>query len=158
MSSQDEFPREKKWKNISLRSTKVHRAKQLGLEQPHKNQRHQVDSASPLNLLFVCSKNQWRSPTGEAIYRKHPQLNTRSAGTSSKARHQISHPDLKWADIIFVMESKHRQRLLADFPEAMRFQELHVLDIEDNYHYMDPELVTEIKTSVDAILTARPNA
>ncbi len=24
-----------------------------------------------LNVLFVCSMNQWRSPTAEAIYRIH---------------------------------------------------------------------------------------
>ena len=151
MSSKENTPKEKQWKNLSLRSTKVHRAKQLGFDQPHKNQRHQSDLES-INVLFVCSKNQWRSPTGEAIYRQHPLVNARSAGTSSKARHHISHVDIKWADIIFVMEPKHRQRLLADFPEAMRYRELHVLNIEDNYQFMDSELIDEIKSAVDPII------
>jgi predicted protein tyrosine phosphatase len=45
----------------------------------------------------VCSKNQWRSPTAEALYRKHPSLAVRSAGTSSSARHQLS-GDYKYVD------------------------------------------------------------
>jgi protein-tyrosine-phosphatase len=33
------------------------------------------------NLLFICSRNQWRSPTAEAIWRRRPGFNVRSAGT-----------------------------------------------------------------------------
>lgn len=154
MSEQPPPPREKKWKDLYGRSQKIHRAKQLGLEQPHKNQRHRINPET-INLLFVCSKNQWRSPTGEAIYRKQDYISARSAGTSSKARHHISLNDIKWADIIFVMESKHRQRIKADFPEATRYREIHVLGIEDNYQFMDPELIDEIKAAVDPILATK---
>lgn len=31
------------------------------------------------NLLFICSRNQWRRPTAEEIRRKHPGYNARSA-------------------------------------------------------------------------------
>ncbi len=105
-----------------------------------------------INVLFVCSMNKWRSPTAEKIYRKKALLNTRSAGTSSKARHHVSHNDIKWADVVIVMESKHKQRLLADHPEAMKYRDVHVLDIEDNYKFMDPELIDELRTAIDPIL------
>ncbi|KZN30703.1 hypothetical protein N474_13180 [Pseudoalteromonas luteoviolacea CPMOR-2] len=40
------------------------------------------------NVLFICSRNQWRSPTGEQVRKHHPELNVRSAGTSQKAKKQ----------------------------------------------------------------------
>jgi predicted protein tyrosine phosphatase len=150
--------REKKWKDLYWRSNKLRRAQQLGMEEPHKNARHQAESDAranePVNLLFVCSKNQWRSPTGEQIYRDHPQVNTRSAGTASSARHQVSVADIKWADLILVMERKHAQRLRADYPEALQFKDLVVLDIPDNYRFMNPALIDELRAAVDPILAS----
>lgn len=151
MPPTDDTPREKKWKNLYFRSNKIRRAQQLGHDQPHKTSRHRADH-EPVNLLFVCSKNQWRSPTGEKIYRDHPLVNVRSAGTASSARHQITLADIKWADVILAMESKHAQRLRADFPEAVQFKDLVVLDIPDDYKYMDPELADLIKSAVDPLL------
>lgn len=151
MSSDNEAPREKKWKNLYFRSNKVRRAQQLGHDQPHKSARHRTDDAS-INLLFVCSKNQWRSPTGEKIYRDHPLVNSRSAGTASSARHQVTLADIKWADLILPMERKHAQRLRADFPEAVQFKDLVVLDIPDDFKFMDPELIKLIRTEVDPLL------
>lgn len=101
--------------------------------------------------------NKWRSPTAERIYARERLLDTRSGGTSSKARHHVSLDDIRWSDIVIVMESKHKQRLMADHPEAMRYREVHVLDIEDNYKFMDPELIEELKVSVDPILNERLN-
>jgi predicted protein tyrosine phosphatase len=61
----------------------------------------------PVNLLFVCSQNKWRSPTGETLYRHDPRVNVRSAGTSANAKKSISEQDLIWADL--VMENKHKK-------------------------------------------------
>lgn len=107
-----------------------------------------------LNLLFVCSMNQWRSPTAEKIYAHDPRVDVRSGGTSSKARRRISVKDVNWADLVVVMEKKHKQRLLSNFPDAMRYCEVHVLEIEDNYQFMNEELVAELRLAVDAILEA----
>ena len=49
---------------------------------------------NPINILFVCSKNKWRSPTAETIYRNDSRLNVRSAGTSASARKTISEIDI----------------------------------------------------------------
>ncbi|MEO0796588.1 MAG: hypothetical protein AAFX93_15570 [Verrucomicrobiota bacterium] len=146
----EDWPKEKRWKDLYLRSEKVHRAKQLGIDYPIKNQRQKLAEES-INVLFVCSMNKWRSPTAEKIYKTMPLVNTRSGGTSSKAKHQVSLDDIRWADLVIAMESKHRQRLVADFPEAMRHREVHVLDIEDNYEFMNPELIDELRAAIDPI-------
>jgi len=36
----------------------------------------------PVNLLFVCSKNKWRSPTAETLYRRDLKDVMRSVGAS----------------------------------------------------------------------------
>lgn len=104
------------------------------------------------NVLFVCSRNQWRSPTAEQVWRKHPALSVRSGGTSPNAKHPVSVNDLVWADIILVMEDKHKSRLLAQYRRVLENKPLHVLDIPDEYKFMDPELVDLIRQSVSAIL------
>lgn len=105
-----------------------------------------------MNVLFVCSKNQWRSPTAEKIYARHSEINVRSAGTASSARRTVSRNDIAWADLIVAMEDKHASRMRADFPGEMRHAKVAVLDIPDEYRYMDPELVTLLKESIDALL------
>ena len=102
-----------------------------------------------MNILFVCSKNQWRSPTAEQIWRKQPGLNVRSAGTSPNARHHVSSVDLTWADVVFAMEEKHKSRLLAEYRTVVERKTIHVLDIPDEYRYMDPELVEQLRTSAE---------
>ena len=104
------------------------------------------------NLLFICSRNQWRSPTGEQIWKNNPNYNTRSVGTSPNAKRTVSLTDIGWADIIFVMESKHKNRLKAKFTRLLDHKTIHVLDIPDEYKYMDAELVSELKLSVNPLL------
>ena len=104
------------------------------------------------NVLFICSRNQWRSPTAEQLWRRHPQIAARSAGTSPNARHRVSFDDIEWADVILVMEEKHKSRLAAEFTRMLEGKPIHVLDISDEYKYMDPELVDELQRSVGSIL------
>lgn len=101
-----------------------------------------------MNALFICSRNQWRSPTAETVFRRYPNVQERSAGTSPNARHTVSIDDIAWADKIFVMEQKHKSRLLAQFPRALQYKEMIVLDIPDDYRYMDEELIEILKVSV----------
>jgi predicted protein tyrosine phosphatase len=150
--SKDNWSREKNWKHVYTRSEKLHRAKQLGFVYPRESEADLMDRES-LKILFVCSKNQWRSPTAEKIYADKPLVITRSRGTSSNARTTIGAADLKWADIVLVMEDKHLQRLLSEFPNEMRYKEVHVLDIPDKYKFMDPDLIAEIEAAVEPILT-----
>ena len=107
----------------------------------------------PLKILFVCSMNQWRSPTAEKIYSDRDFVVARSCGINRNARKRVTKGDVKWADIILVMEQKHKQRLLAEYQCETRFKEVSVLDIPDDYRFMEPELVDELTVAVEPILT-----
>lgn len=98
------------------------------------------------NLLFICSKNQWRSPTAELLFRNHPVYRARSAGTSEQARMKVNQKMLDWADTVFVMERKHRDIIRQRFD--LHGKKLMVLDIEDNYQFNDPELVAMLKETL----------
>ena len=104
------------------------------------------------NILFICSKNQWRSPTAQKIYSKDPRVSVSSAGTSRSARHQVNTKDLIKADIIFVMEYKHKERLKSEYNKILKYKKLIVLDIPDDYQYMDGKLIGILKQSVDGYL------
>jgi len=104
------------------------------------------------NLLFICSRNQWRSPTAEKVYSKDPRVNVRSAGTSPKARHTVNAKDITWSELIFVMEDKHKDRLKAQYSKLLQHKKVIVLDIPDEYQYMDEELVDLIEASVEEYL------
>lgn len=104
------------------------------------------------NILFLCSKNQWRSPTAEAIYCNDDRVSVRSRGTARAAVHAIRASDIVWADAILVMEDKHRQRIMAHFPRETSLKPVYVLDIPDDYQFMDHELVALIKSAAEPIL------
>jgi protein-tyrosine phosphatase len=101
-----------------------------------------------MNLLFVCSRNKWRSPTAETIFKNSNEHAVRSAGTENSARIRINKQMIAWADIIFVMEKKHKLKLTAKYAALLDSKKIVILDIEDNYQYMDPELVTMLKDAV----------
>ncbi|WP_026968525.1 low molecular weight protein tyrosine phosphatase family protein [Algoriphagus terrigena] len=105
-----------------------------------------------MNILFICSRNIWRSPTAEAIYKGKHGLEVRSAGTEPSAKIKVNRKLLEWADLIFAMEKRHKQRLLEKFPEDMIGKTIVVLDIPDEYRFMDEELVESIQTSVSPYL------
>ncbi|TWT84694.1 Low molecular weight phosphotyrosine protein phosphatase [Planctomycetes bacterium CA13] len=104
------------------------------------------------NIIFVCSKNQWRSPSAEAIYRNDDRVSVRSRGTVRSAVQTLRSSDIAWADAILVMEDKHRKRILADFPGESELMPVYVLDIPDDYQFMDDELVTLVRSAVEPII------
>ncbi len=105
-----------------------------------------------IKVLFVCSRNKWRSKTAETIFKKNPVYSVKSAGTEPSARIKISAKLIEWADLIFVMEKKHKKRLIEDFPNLCNSKQIIVLDIPDEYQYMDIELIENIKASVSPYL------
>ncbi len=94
-----------------------------------------------INLLFVCSRNRLRSPTAEAIFSGLDGYEVLSAGTSPDAETILSADLVEWADIVFTMESVHRRRLTQRFGPNLRTKRLIVLNIPDEYSYMDFRLV-----------------
>lgn len=105
-----------------------------------------------MNVLFVCSRNKWRSATAETIYKNHPDHQVRSAGTEPSARIKINAKLIAWADLIFVMEKKHKQRITERFADESHGKEIITLDIPDDYQYMDEELIEEIRAKVEGYL------
>ena len=63
----------------------------------------------------------------------------RSAGTEDSARIKVTAGHLGWADVVVVMEKRHKERL--KFPEKLEGKECLCLFIADDYEFMDPELV-----------------
>lgn len=61
--------------------------------------------------------------------------------------------DIRWADVIFVMERKHLNRLQAEYAGPLEHKRLHSLDIPDDYRYMDPERVGMLEDIVTSYLT-----
>ena len=104
------------------------------------------------NILFVCSRNKLRSPTGEAVFSCEPGINARSAGLSPDAEERLGVEDVEWADIIFVMECKHIFQLEEQYEKSRgktfllgglfqedgiqnsRFQNNNAIEISDPYN------------------------
>lgn len=97
-------------------------------------------------LLFICSKNQWRSPTAELLVKDHPIHVARSAGTNNKARIRVTQKVIDWADVVLVMERKHRDIIRERFTISDR--PTIILEIPDEYQFGDAELTEILKISL----------
>ncbi len=103
-----------------------------------------------MNILFVCSRNKRRSLTAETIYKNSALYTVRSAGTEPSARIKLTAKLIDWADVIFVMEKNHKRRMSDNFHAALSEKIIVVLDIPDDFQYMDEELIEILETSVDS--------
>jgi predicted protein tyrosine phosphatase len=93
-----------------------------------------------------------RSPTAEAIYRNDPRVEVRSAGVSEKSRHRVTAKDLAWADVVLVMERRHKARIMEAFAELEQLPRIESLEIPDDYEFMDEELVGLIRNGTEDFL------
>jgi len=101
-----------------------------------------------MRLLFVCSRNRLRSHTAEAVFSVYPGVEAMSAGISPDAETRVSADLIGWADVVLVMEKVHRRKLNERFKPHLKAKKLVVLDIRDDYGFMDPELVRILKMKV----------
>jgi len=101
-----------------------------------------------IKLLFICSRNKWRSLTAEKIFEQYTMYEVRSAGTEENARIKVTSGHIGWADLIFVMESKHIRRLKEKFGQEISKKRVIKLDIPDEYQFMDEELIEILKNRV----------
>ena len=99
-------------------------------------------------LLFVCSRNRMRSLTAEKLFEGFPRYEVRSVGTQPDARIVVTEGHLGWADVIFCMEKSHLNRLRRKFPEAMRGKRVICLHIPDEYGFMDPLLIDDLRAAL----------
>ena len=99
-------------------------------------------------LLFICSQNRLRSPTAEQIFAAYPNTETASAGTENDAEVPVTAELIEWADIIFVMETTHRNKLSKKFRQHLKGKRIVCLNIPDEFEFMDPTLVSLLKAKV----------
>lgn len=105
------------------------------------------------NFLFICSRNQWRSRTAEDLFKNIEDISVRSAGTSSSARIKVNEKLLEWADFIFVMEKHHKQWLQQKYPFLLIDRQVVIMDIPDEYEYMDAELIDMLERVMEPYLS-----
>lgn len=102
-------------------------------------------------ILFVCTGNKDRSPTAEALYKNHPALEARSAGTWKYAKTTLTDYLLAWADRVIVMEPGHEEYIREQFP-AFAEKTIRCLNIPDDYQAMDSELIRLIEERMRPLL------
>jgi predicted protein tyrosine phosphatase len=105
-----------------------------------------------MNILFVCSRNKKRSRTAETIFRNYPGHKVLSAGTEENAQHRVTEKLVNWAELVFVMENVHREKLLHKYHRLLTGKQLVVLDIPDEYEYMDEELIAMLQDMMESYL------
>jgi predicted protein tyrosine phosphatase len=108
------------------------------------------------NVLFLCSRNALRSPTAENVFRDYPGIEVASAGLSSDAIEPVTPEHIHWAQLIFVMERRHREKLSQRFRSHLKGQRVICLNIPDDFDLMDPELVRLLERKVTPFLPPRP--
>lgn len=104
------------------------------------------------HILFICSQNKLRSPTAEAVFAGFPGVDVDSAGLNNDAIVPLSPEQVGWADLIFVMEKAHREKLNRKFKRHLHGQRVIVLGIPDIYRLMDPALVELLELKVTPYL------
>ena len=109
-------------------------------------------SEQRINVLFVCGKNQWRSPTGEVIYRDDPRMVVRSAGLSKVAKRKMSAKDLAWADLVFVMDTEQKRKIAGLYQRELEIPYMVNLEIPDIYPFMNAELIELLRGGVETEL------
>jgi len=113
---------------------------------------HEFPPPARTRVLFVCGRNQWRSPTAERMYRDDPRVEVRSAGVSAGAKRRVSAKDLAWADLALVMERAHRSRIREQFRDEPELPAIESLDIPDEFEFMDAELIRLLREGVEECL------
>ena len=96
-------------------------------------------------LLFICEANKLRSPTAEAICNDLPGIEAKSAGMSAAADKPVNKELVGWADIVFVMERRQRNRLHKLIGDLYNHKRIVCLYVPDEYEYMDPLLISLLK-------------
>jgi predicted protein tyrosine phosphatase len=97
-------------------------------------------------VLTVCSASALRSPTAAIVLNQEYGYNTKAAGVSLEyAIVPVTGRLLTWCNEIVVMESWQAHEIEAMLEVMHIDRPVICLNIDDNYSYMQPELVERIK-------------
>jgi predicted protein tyrosine phosphatase len=72
----------------------------------------------------------------------------KSAGTEPSARVRVTGGMISWADLIFVMERKHRDYITDKFPEEVADKTVICLRIPDEFELNNPDLIELLEEAV----------
>ena len=108
-----------------------------------------------MRALFVCSQNRLRSPTAEAVFSKWRGVECESAGVHESANVPVDPGLLEWAEVIFVMEKAHHNKLSKRWRQHMGGKRVVCLNIPDEYAFMDESLIHLLEAKVGPHLVAR---
>lgn len=107
-------------------------------------------------LLFLCTSNKDRSPCAESLFKNSKEYEAKSAGLTELADKQVCLDDIKWAEVIFVMDEtkeRHRTLLFDKFPEAKAMnKDIRILDVSNDFCRNDPELKAILKERLEEFL------
>jgi predicted protein tyrosine phosphatase len=96
-------------------------------------------------VLFVCAQNKIRSYTAEKMFAGSWLYDVKSRGVAADARIKLTAADLQWADLVFVMEKAHKDRIAKNFGAAAAGRKVVCLFIEDIYEPMEDDLVALLR-------------
>jgi predicted protein tyrosine phosphatase len=102
----------------------------------------------PIRILVVCSRNRRCSLTAETIFKSDTVWDVRSAGTEAPARIKVTAGQIGWADVVVVMEKRHKERLFQKFPEELQEKHCASLVIADDYEFTDPNLIATLREKI----------
>lgn len=108
-------------------------------------------------ILFVCSENRLRSPTAAAVFAEYEGVEAIGAGTNPDSTTPVSAALIEWADVILVMEERHRKLLQARFHRELGNKKIGVLGLPDIYDFMEPVLVQLLKEKVPSYVRVGQN-
>lgn len=110
-------------------------------------------------ILFVCSANKQRSKTADDYFSSKYDSNDYefdSAGTNLKicqkeGTNPLTEELVIWADLIFVMEKRHRQ-LINSHTKEKYDGKIKTLRIADRFKYYQKELIEVLEEKVTPYL------
>jgi predicted protein tyrosine phosphatase len=101
-----------------------------------------------VNILFICNQGKNRSKTAAQLFAG--RFETAFAGLHSNT--PVTESQLAQADVIIVMEERHRQEIARLFPGIYLQKQIAVFGIPDIYRDRQPDLVRLLKLRMNELL------
>ena len=102
--------------------------------------------------LFICSHNKLRGPAAAKVFASWPGVETDSAGLNAEGALGLRPEQLAWADIVFVMQTEHRARLIRNFSAYLQDKRVICLNVRETYGSMQPALVNRLEAKAGPFL------
>lgn len=109
-----------------------------------------------MKVLFVCSRNRLRSLTAERVFDGVGGHQVKSAGTEDDARVRVTAEHVAWAELIFVMDDWHQERIEQEFAGEIAGKRVVCLRIPDDYSAMDERLIERLRSGVAPYVSFGP--